>query len=339
MHFCVLIWAIFSIFTFSRVGYQYIGKSYFQSENFQHEIDNFQSQLGPLVLNLPTADDLKSKIEVTQGEIEDHRNYYGSLGEQIDNIKAQYESRIQEATNVNATDLKTKLEKERDEKIKDITANFEDDEHVRKKILAQKEEVIDQYIKAAKDEAKSFVKNYNYWSYELTNTDTGENISFSDVSESSAYKIRYTPQHPLTTWNISDNLSHIFYRTDTSVETETLRETTDYTGTITISKKLAQLAGIMEGYEQFTRNQYIFFFIWITGILAAVFCMERAQRSATGGTGYQEKEALARMKIDFQLIILFISSCIYWAASEITLESIEYHYQNNYVKLCTRFFI
>ncbi len=133
-----LIWAIFSIFTFSRIGYQYIGKSYFQSENFQHEIDNFQSQLGPLVLNLPTADDLKSKIEVTQDEIEDHRNYYGSLGEQIENIKTQYESRIQEATNVNATDLKTKLEKERDEKIKDITANFEDDEHVRKKSLLKK---------------------------------------------------------------------------------------------------------------------------------------------------------------------------------------------------------
>lgn len=80
-----------------------------------------------------------------------------------------------------------------------------------KKILAQKEEVIDQYIKAAKDEAKSFVKNYNYWSYELTNTDTGEIYRSGDVSESSAYKIRYTPQHPLTTWNISDNLSHIFF--------------------------------------------------------------------------------------------------------------------------------
>ena len=332
-----LIWAIFGIFTFTRVGYQYIGKSYFQSENFQHEIDNFQSQLGPLVLNLPTAEDLKSKIEVNQNEIEDHRNYFGSLGEQIDSIKLQYEDRIQEAANVNATDLKTKLEKERDEKIKDITANFEDDEHVRKKILAQKEEVVDQYIKAAKDEAKSFAKNYNYWSYELTNTETGKIYRSGDVSESSAYKIRYTSQHPLTTWNISDNLSHIFYRTDTNVETEILRETADYTGIITISKKSAQLASIMDGYEQFTRNQYIFFFIWITGIVAAVFAWRGRKEVLLVVQGIKEKEVLAKMKIDFQLIVLFISGCIYWVTSQIAFESIEYYYQNNYVSYVLSF--
>ena len=332
-----LIWAIFGIFTFTRVGYQYIGKSYFQSENFQHEIDNFQSQLGPLVLNLPTAEGLKSKIEVNQNEIEDHRNYFGSLGEQIDSIKAQYEDRIQEAANVNATDLKTKLEKERDEKIKDITTNFEDDEHVRKKILAQKEEVVDQYIKAAKDEAKGFTKNYNYWSYELTNTETGKIYRSGDVSESSTYKIRYTSQRPLTTWNISDNLSHIFYRTDTNVETETLRETADYTGTITISKKSAQLVSIMDGYEQFTRNQYIFFFIWITGIVAAVFAWKGRKEVLQVVQGIKEKEALAKMKIDFQLIVLFISGCIYWVTSQIAFESIEYYYQNNYVSYVLSF--
>ena len=75
-----LIWTIFGIFTFWHVGYQYIGKSYFESENFQHEIDNFTSELGPLVINLPRAEDLKGKIEITQAEIEEHRNYYGTLG-------------------------------------------------------------------------------------------------------------------------------------------------------------------------------------------------------------------------------------------------------------------
>lgn len=143
-----LIWTIFGMFTFWHVGYQYIGKSYFDSENFQHEIDNFTAELGPLVINVPNAEDLKDKIEVTQSEIEEHRNYYGTLGQQIDNIKAQYEQRIQEAVDANATELKAKLETERDNKIKDITTNFEDDEHVRKKILAGEEALIDQYIKA-----------------------------------------------------------------------------------------------------------------------------------------------------------------------------------------------
>ncbi|MFJ8461897.1 histidine kinase dimerization/phospho-acceptor domain-containing protein [Lysinibacillus xylanilyticus] len=327
-----LIWVIFGIFTFSNIGYQYIGKSYFQSDDFQHELDNFQSELGPLVLNLPVAKDLKSKIVVTQNEIEEHRNRYGTIGSQIENIKAQYEERIQEAANVNATDLKTKLEKERDEKIKDITANFEDDEHVRKKILADREALIDQYIKAAQDEAKNFVKNNNYWSYELTNTETGKTYRSGDVSDSSAYKIEYTEQHPLTTENISNNLNHIFYENDAYVNTDNLRETADYTGTITISKKSAQTAYVMEGYDHFKRNQYIYFFIWLTSIVAAIFAWKGRKEVLQMVLGIKEKEALAKLKIDYQIGLLFITGSMYWFASHIVMESIGPYSQYNYVR-------
>lgn len=327
-----LIWLIFGIFTFSEVGYQYIGKSYFQSENFQHELDHFQSELGPLVLNLPTAEDLKSKIVVTDNEIEEHRNYYGTLGQQIDNIKAQYEERIQEAANVNATDLKTKLEKERDAKIKDITANFENDDHVRKKILAQKEELVDKYIKAAKEEAKSFVKTNNYWSYELTNTESGKTFGSGDVSDSDAFKIKFTGQHPLTTSNISNNLSSIFYRTDINVDTDNLRETFDYTGIITISKKSAQAADILEGYDNFTTSQYVFFFIWLTSIVAAIFAWKGRKEVLQMVRGIKEKEALAKMKIDYPIGLLLITAFMYMVASDIAYRSIVDVFYNNYVR-------
>lgn len=327
-----LIWVIFGIFTFSNIGYQYIGKSYFQSENFQGELDNFQSELGPLVLNMPIAEDLKSKIVVTQSEIEEHRNRYGTLGEQIDSIKAQYEGRIQEAANVNAPELKAKLEKERDAIIKDITTNFEDDEHVRKKILAQKEELVDQYIKAAKEEAKSFVKNNNYWSYELTNMETGKTYRSGDVSDSSAFKIKYNGQHPLTTWNISNNLNQFVYRTDTYVDIEDLRESSDYTGIITISKKSAQAVDILGGYDHFTRNQYMFYFIWLTSIVAAIFAWKGRKEVLQMVQGLKEKEALAKMKIDYPIALLLISAFIYLIASQIAFESIEFvSYQSNYV--------
>ncbi|WP_374964047.1 histidine kinase dimerization/phospho-acceptor domain-containing protein [Lysinibacillus sp. RS5] len=327
-----LIWVIFGIFTFSNIGYQYIGKSYFQSDDFQHELDNFQSELGPLVLNVPVAKDLKSKIVVTQNEIEEHRNRYGTIGSQIDNIKAQYEERIQEAANVNATDLKTKLEKERDEKIKDITTNFEDDEHVRKKILADKEALVDQYIKAAQDEAKNFVKNNNYWSYELTNTETGKTYRSGDVSDSSAYKIEYTEQHPLTTENISNSLNYIFYENDAYVNTDNLRETADYTGTITISKKSAQTAYVMEGYDHFKLNQYIYFFIWLTSIVAVIFAWKGRKEVLRMVLGIKEKEALAKLKIDYQIGLLFITGSMYWFASHIVMESIGPYSQYNYVR-------
>lgn len=328
-----LIWVIFGIFTLSKVGYRYIGKSYFQSENLQPQLDNFQSELGPLVLNVPTAEDLKSKILVTQSEIEEHRNRYGTLGEQIGNIKAQYEERIQEAANVNATDLKTKLEKERDAKIKDITTNFGDDEHVRKKILTQKEELVDKYINAVQEEAKTFVKTNNHWSYELTNTESGQTFRSGNVSDSSAFKIKYTEQHPLTTSNISSGyLNEIFYQTDTVLDTEDLRETFDYTGTISISKKSAQAEELMVGYNNFIIHQYIFFFIWLTSIVAAIFAWKGRKEVLQMVQGLKGKEALAQMRIDYPIGLLLISAFVYLIASQIAYESIVgYMDTNNYV--------
>ena len=54
------------------------------------------------------------------------------------------------------------------------------------------------------------LKNYDYWSYELTNTETGKTYRAGDVTESSAYKIKYTDRKPLYAWNISENLRDIF---------------------------------------------------------------------------------------------------------------------------------
>lgn len=85
-----LIWTTFGIGTFMLAGHQYIGNSYFDSENFYGESDDFFTNLGPIILNAPKASDLKNKLDVTQTEIDEHRNYYGTLGEQINSIRAQY---------------------------------------------------------------------------------------------------------------------------------------------------------------------------------------------------------------------------------------------------------
>lgn len=331
-----LTWFIFGVFTFSKIGYQYVGKSYFQSGNFQNELDSFQAELGPLVLNLPTAEELKSKITVSENEIEEHRNYYGSLGTQIDNIKSQYEEKIQEAADNNATELKTKLENERDAKIKDITKNFEDDEYVRKKIAAQKGALIDKYIKAVKDEAKDFAKNYSYLSYELTNVETGETFQSGDITDSNVYKITYV-HPPLRTGSISNNSSHLLYGSDVYIESDVLNETSEYTGTITISKRAAQSAAIMDGYDQFKRNQYMFFVIWLTSLIAAFFAWKGRKELLPTIGSLKEKESLAKLRIDIQIVFLFITGCVYWFSSHIAFEAIEYTYQYNYVRFLIDF--
>ncbi|WP_155592518.1 sensor histidine kinase [Lysinibacillus cavernae] len=330
------IWTIFGIFTFWHLGYQYIGKSYFESENFQHEIDNFTAELGPLVINVPNAEDLKDSIEITQTEIEDHRNYYGTLGQQIDNIKQQYAQRIQEAVDASATELQTKLETERDNKIKDITTNFENDEHVRKKILAEKQALVDKYIKAVQGEAKNFGKMYDYWSYELVNTETGEIHSAGNVSETSAYKIKYSERNPLYAGNISNNLSYIFNNTETYVDVESFDETTEYTGVLTISKKAVQSLGVLQDYNRFHRNQYTFFFVWLSSIVTAIFAWRGRKGVLQTVKGMKEKEILTKIKFDYQVILVLITGFMYLITCQVVLQSIEYtyayNYQNNYVR-------
>lgn len=332
-----IVWFIFGLYSFTNVGYQYIGKSYFESENFQHEADSFLSGLGPLVLNLPTAEEMKSKLEVSQNEIEEHRNYYGSLGEQISNIKLQYEDRILDAENNGATELKEKLEKERDDKIKDITTNFADDEHVRGKILAEKGELVDQYIKEANEEAKNFAKNYKYWSYELTNIDTAETFRSGDVSESSAYKLKFTDQDTFKTWNISEDLNSLFYQSDTYIDSEVFKQSAEYTGTITISKKAAQSAVVMDDYEHFKRNQYMFYLIWLTSIVAAIVAWRGRKDVLDSVQAIKEKDSLAKLRIDIQVALLFITGCMYWVIMQLSIDSIQYVYHNNYMQFVFQF--
>ena len=75
----------------------YIGKSYFNTDDFQSEMNNFYNLLGPAVLNPLDIEEAKKKIPVTSDEIEEHRNYYGSLSDQLTIFMTNIMERIDEA--------------------------------------------------------------------------------------------------------------------------------------------------------------------------------------------------------------------------------------------------
>ena len=366
-----LIWFIFGVFLFSQLGYRYIGKSYFESENFNHNLDEFVENLGPYVLNVPKADELKKKLTVSQQEIEEHRNRYGSLSEQIANIRTQYEGQIQEAIASNAEELKVKLEAERDVKISDITKNFTDDEYVKAKVMKEKEAVIDEYLAEAKREAIDFKKNFNYFSYELVNTENGKEYVSGDVSEGLAFKVKYTAQKPLRTWNISENLNGILHQayvyintnredtdehthikeeqgmftdsaaTETVVnnsveETPTIAQQYSYTGTIAITKSAFLSMGNEEDYNKFKRNQYVYSIIWITSLVAAFFAWRWRKSIVSISLWGDFEEKLRKLHFDWQVMGVFVTGIIYWISLYLLFEPIEYQYHGNYVDFLTQ---
>ncbi|GLC88072.1 sensor histidine kinase [Lysinibacillus piscis] len=324
-----IVWLIFGLFTLMVAGNKYIGKSYFKSNEFQLMVNYMVEELGPYALNIPTAEQLKSQITVKQHEIEAHRSYYGSLSEQVESIKTQYEEAINEAVNVNATDLKTKLEQERDDKIKDITENFTNDEHVREKIIAQKEKQIDDYMKGVKQKEINFKKQYRYWSYELTNMNTGETKRFGDINADNAYKMQYTEQAPLSTAITSDEINQpsdtgeiISYSDDyTGV---------DYTGTIAISKEAVQQ---FDDYQTFKNHQYIFSFIWIMTIVVGIYLWSRRMDLAIIIQDIRDHEWMPHIKFDVRLMVMVITAFSYWLTLWVVYEAIEYSYYPNFINV------
>ncbi|WP_339146705.1 MULTISPECIES: sensor histidine kinase [unclassified Sutcliffiella] len=142
---CALSGSFYFINNLDRFGEE----SYFESKEFQYELEDYANYLITSELGRVSADSVKEHITVSMQEIEEHRYEYGHLDEQLDNIRYQYEERIQLAEDGESSEQPEELRAERDRKLDDIRKNFSSDEHVEQKIRAEKEKTVDEYF--AKD--------------------------------------------------------------------------------------------------------------------------------------------------------------------------------------------
>src|SRR5690606_19029760 len=152
-------------------GGRYLGKTFYESQNYNNEAENLVYEFSQYVFNTPMEKDFEGALTVSGEEIEAYRTYYGSLAEQIQNIKEQYVDEI------NATQDKEvieAIEQDRDAKIADIKKNFEDDEYVKEKILAIKKKAIQQKLKEIEREKKAVLSKYDHFAYEFKDKKTGE---------------------------------------------------------------------------------------------------------------------------------------------------------------------
>ncbi|MFC5773194.1 HAMP domain-containing sensor histidine kinase [Ectobacillus antri] len=170
--------------TFSLLldGINFTYKTYFDTPQFEGEKQNYLSVLSELELNYVPKEEAKQQIKVTAEEIHEHRYRYGDLNEQIASITAQYEDKINNSPTPEVAGL---YKTERDAKIADITKNFQDDEHVRAKVLKEKEKALDEHYM----NLESMQTGYKYYnatfSYFLVNVDTGKvhtNVNVTDYA-------------------------------------------------------------------------------------------------------------------------------------------------------------
>jgi signal transduction histidine kinase len=193
---CALSGSFYFIYNLDRFGQ----KNYFETDEFQSELDGFANYLIRGELGTVSIESVKEKITVTMEEIEEHRYRYGSLDAQLDNIRYQYEERLQLAEDGEISEQPEEIVAERDAKLEDIQKNFSSDEHVEKKIRAEKEKIVEAYFEDESNftsDSYRFNKDFLYFFEQngesFTNTDAEINSKEQLFNENNMqYVTNYT---------------------------------------------------------------------------------------------------------------------------------------------------
>jgi signal transduction histidine kinase len=302
----LLIIAIPSALQFSPA---YIGKTYFDTEEFQREMDNFYGMLGPAVLNPLDIEEAKKKIPVTNDEIEEHRNYYGSLSDQLTNLHDQYVERINEAKSSGNEQLESALIKERDIKIADVEKNFESDEHVEAKIRAEKEVELENYINEVKGTELSLFPIF----YQLTDVETGETFSFGNVEMKSVYKKVFNQEEGLFEATSIPRegeysyLSHEVANGDMSIFKKTVRT---FEGEVVVPDTALATGYLKSQVAEFNKRKYATYTVWILGLLSAVVLFTIVKFRKEWVTNTSLNARYDKLKIDMKAALFFLSILI-----------------------------
>ncbi|WP_040226623.1 hypothetical protein, partial [Bhargavaea cecembensis] len=296
--------SLFALMTLIETGPRIIGKEYTETEEFKSSARFFMDNIGPYVLNPLDPEKAKEEIRVSPDEIDAHRFEYGDQDSQLDSIRIQYEDRIANAEN---DEEKNALTEERDGKLDDIRQNFSDDEHVAKKVRAEKAKDIDQYMYQLKENMNSFRDTVRPFSYELTDTETGKTYRSGSVGENSVYQWDFNKENGyLRASQLADDLDY-----SGNVAGMIPDEVRTFEGVVTVPASVLKDASqrvwdgvyhnedtLAWGYAQFKAERTAYSILWIAGLLAAVLALTVFKFRAAPWTDNPLVARFGRLPID-----------------------------------------
>ena len=294
--------------SFLYSGVEMVRGSYFKTNDFENAIHRFLDYVVLFDIAEIDTKELKSRIVVSEEEIDEHRYQFGTLDEQIANIKEKYMSRIAEFQSMGNTEAATALIAERDAKITDITLNFTSDEHVRKKIIAEKQKLIDQMIadiNHSQEEWQYYSKTFSYY---LQDINTGKVYTSLIDKEAETYKTYFSKDHMLYVQHydelsLDSDVTHSYLFNPEGVNFTQEDSTHTYKGYIGVSKKSNELVAVAKQYEQ-ARIYYIA--AVVVGIIALLYSLLVIVKSRV----FTEKNDLSfslynKLPFDIRLVFVF----------------------------------
>lgn len=291
----------------------YLKKDYFQTEEFESQLQQFLNYLSTFELNDITEEEAKQRIEVTEEEINEHRYRYGDLPDQIANIKNQYESKIQRALLENNQEIANMYIAERDMKIEDITNNFKSDEHVRAKIVKEKEEKIDKYYRELKKLHPEFTRLKSAFVYYLKDIETKKVYTNLGKTQTAIDPLNtlFLRNYPDKEYDyISTENYYIPPETFDSIADESISSSIKterkFEGTIAVPKTIAKTHPIWAEYQRYHHERTIFFVYVMSGIAAFLLSLYLYKKqSALHDFGFKKLQPYyRRIPVDIRAVVL-----------------------------------
>ncbi|NHM32264.1 sensor histidine kinase [Neobacillus terrae] len=255
------------VLTFIANGTDYLQPDYFKTPNFLGLQDEFVSYLKEFELNETTKEEAKKSIMVTKDEIEEHRNRYGNLTDQIINIKGQYDPKIEEAKaaedQVSADTYRTV----RDKKIADITKNFQDEDYVKQKVIKEKEKKIDDYFAERESSRPQFLQLKSAFKYYIKNNETDKVYTNLNISDTDSPKDYMNNKNMLSITHYS---ADAFSNQTIMIDGQELlpKVTGTFDGWVGVSKSAPLESRVMQDYHSYKTKQMFLLVYTVTSVLA-----------------------------------------------------------------------
>jgi signal transduction histidine kinase/transcription antitermination factor NusG len=332
---------IFSVLT---NGSRFMQGDYFESEEFNSQIDQFIAMLNVYELYEMPKEEMKKQIAVSDEEIEEHRTRYGSLSDQISNISMQYEDQIRTAIDTENKAAEAVLKKERDEKIADITENFNSDEYVRAKIVKEKEKKIDSFYQRLGAYRSNFNNLGNAFKYYLKDNTTGEvitNLNLAKGESASDYLNKKDMYYVLDYEDLQKNYMFSGYNENFLPYNEVAEEILenqkdrDMTGQIGLSKHASEKNTAIMNYQDYQKSQKLFFgylFASIAALIASYFLAKRKPATVFGSFD-KWKPFYGRIPLDVRAVILLMTAFFLLLSMTLISEQFVYYHSNVFATL------
>ncbi|KEF38783.1 signal transduction histidine kinase [Schinkia azotoformans MEV2011] len=301
---------------FTKADY-YFNQNYFQTDDFDHTLNEFIDRLAMFEIGGITSEEAKKKITVTKEEIEEHRYRYGNLNEQITNIKGQYEEKIQDAVTANNEEVVNFLKAERDQKIADITANFTSDDHVRQKIMKEKEAEVDQYFIDRENLRPQFITYKNSFKYYLKNNETGKVYTNLNLNDGPVSQLMNNKNMAFIKNYTDLSIEGRYYSFDYKEQVEQLfnNNKATFEGQIAVPKTSSQTNTVLNEFYDFKKNQATYYIYCLGAIVALVLSIFLYKNTAVVRSLSFEKiePYYKKVPVDVKVIMFAVSFIVTWA--------------------------